>query len=55
MTRGASMPPTKRRRQGGAPTDWINRVWTGPDVWTRANGEPSAARLIAERLGYDWG
>jgi hypothetical protein len=50
MARGASMPPTKRRRRGGAPKDWTNGVWQGPDVWTRANGEPSAARLVAEAL-----
>ena len=47
------MPPTKRRRRGGAPKDWINGVWQGPNVWTTACGAQSAARLFAERLGHE--
>lgn len=44
----------RRKQRRDEQPDWLGGRWTGPDVWTRANGRPSAARLIAERLGYDW-
>lgn len=55
MARGSSMTRTRRKRgRGGRVPNWINGKWTGPDVWTTGNGEPSAARRYAEKLGYDW-
>lgn len=47
--------PTRRKRPcGGRIPNYDRGRWTGPDVWTTGNGEPSVARLYAERLGYDW-
>ena len=50
----AARQTKRRRRSGGRTPNYINGEWTGPDVWTTGNGEPSAARLMAEKLGYDW-
>lgn len=47
-------PGRRRRRYSGEIPNYINGKWTGKDVWTTGTGEPSAARMVAIRMGYDW-
>ena len=54
MSKAARQTKRRYRTSGGHVPDYIGGGWTGPDVWTTGSGQPSAARLMAEKLGYDW-